>query len=38
MITSFNEALSDAVGLINTIVENAGGIGKLFEFGGLLLL
>lgn len=38
MITGFNEALADTIGLINTIVENAGGIGKLFEFGGLLLL
>ena len=38
MISGFNEALADTIDLFNTLIENAGGIGKLLEFGGLLLL
>jgi len=38
MITSFNDALTDTIDLVNTLVKNAGGIGELFKFGGLLLL
>jgi hypothetical protein len=38
MITAFNEGLSDAIELVNTLIDNAGGMEGLFKFAGLLLL
>ena len=37
-IKSFNTALADALDLVRRLVENAGGLGEVLKFGGLLLL